>query len=115
MRATFCYQTFTPESAEYGDCSDHGFYVPGLGKFSVYDMTHKEHVATGKDCELTDWRLAEVLRAAKQLGIHIDVGNWFESSSDIEDYGTGEEVTYSLHIEGVTPSTYARIARVLES
>lgn len=69
-------------------------------------------------CELSranDWTLRDIIREARNLGIGPERGcSWLASGYSIEDYGTGEEIEYTLHIEGVTPSTYARIARFLE-
>ena len=112
--ARFCYDAVTPESAECGDFADHGFYIPGSGQFSVMDLSHEDHIRTGEECTLTDWTLREVIEAARDLGIQSrQDASWFYSYPAIEDCGTGAEISYSLHIDGVTPSTYGRIARLL--
>ena len=113
MKARFCYQTVTPESAEHGDFADHGFYLPGGWKFSLNELGDK--ASEGVDLvQDNGYSLRDVIQAAKDLGIQSQPdADWFYSHPSIEDYSTGEEVSYSLHIEGVTDSTYGRIARLL--
>jgi hypothetical protein len=104
MKARFTYTTVTPESAEQGDYADSGFWLPGEWRFSAEDYNREEN-------DITSAR--EVIQYARERGICYVVGSWLESSGEIEDYGTCEEVTYALHIDGVTPSTYRRIVRAI--
>ena len=112
FQARFCYSTVTPESAENGDFEEHGFYMPGGWRFPI---THTEEDAENRrECTFTLKDFDSVISTARNLGITEHEGaNWFYSHSSVEDYSTGEEVEYTLHIEGVTPSSYARIARLL--
>ncbi len=105
MEARITYSTTTPESVEHGDIAETGYYLPGGWRFE-----------TSEGVELVQengYRLRDVVNVARELGINQDMGRWFGSNSEICDYGTGEEVEYALHINGVTPSTYKRIARLL--
>jgi len=101
----FCYQTVTPESAEHGDFDSHGFITPGMWKFDIDDY------------EMNEWvpgLLSEFIAFAQSLGITSNPdAEWFYSVDPDINYQTGEETTYSMHIAGVTPSTYNRIAKLL--
>ena len=109
MKATFCYQTVTPESAEHGDFADHGFIMPGLWKFPCDDNLTD---AKNGEFDLTDLR--EIINFAHDLGINECEGaDWLYSVDPDTNYSTGEETTYSLHIDNVTPSTYERIINLL--
>ncbi len=105
MEARITYSTTTPESVEHGDVAETGYYLPGGWRFE-----------TSEGVELVGengYRLRDVVNVARDLGITNDVGCWFGSYSTICNFSTGEEVEYALHINGVTPSTYRRIARLL--
>lgn len=113
----FTYSTVTPESAEHGDHADHGYYDPRGWKYSMNDPDTDKDIRDNRDDYVHTVRhygeLAEVIRQARRLGICEDSGNWFSSVDPDCNYQTGEDTFYSLHIDGVTPSTYARIARAL--
>lgn len=87
------YNETTPDSAECGDFSDCGLYEDGEGT------------------------LRDILRSARRCGIRGNMRNdltrWWSSGFSVEDYGTGTEREYTLHIEGLTPNNFARINRLL--
>lgn len=115
IKASFCYQTVTPESAECGDFAEHGWITPGMWQYPLQDEEgyHREVVdqASAGDFDITD--LSEIVSFARSLGINDNTGGWFQSTDPDVDYQSGGDTTYSLHIEGVTPSTYGRIANLL--
>ena len=101
----FCYCTVTPESAENGDFEDTGFTDGGRNRLS----TPKEFIS---DDMIS---LYYAVKHAIDLGINTWVGNWFESGSSIIDYSTGEEISYSMHIEGFSPGETSHIKRILKT
>ena len=115
MKISFTYSKVTPESAEQGDFSEHGWITPGMWEYPLQDDTgHHESVldqARKGDFDITD--LSEAISFAESLGINTDTGNWLETADADQDYQTGEDTMYSMHIEGVTPSTYGRICNLL--
>ena len=47
-------------------------------------------------------------------GPFIDCGRWFDVADTVENYGTGEVTSYSLHPpKGITAASYRRLARLL--
>lgn len=114
---SFTYQTITPESAANGDHEDHGFYDPRGWRYSMNDPDTAAHIQSDRDeyvhTVLHYGELADALRQARNLGICEDSGNWFSSVDPDCNYQTGEDTFYSFHVDGVTPATYARIARAL--
>ena len=117
LKVNFTYQTVTPESAAIGDVAEHGWIMPGMWEYPLQDDSgHHESVldqAQKGDFDITD--LAEAINFAESLGIYYDSGNWLDSVDPDIDYQSGEETTYSMHIEGVTPSTYNRIVAYLNN
>lgn len=107
MRIT--YEVVTPESAEHGDAEERGFIAPGLFnlKVPVEESLNEEDWPKGS----LDWDLQA---AARYLGTGCmeDSGRWFTTTDPERDFRTGAETTYSLHPDGVTPSSYARLKRV---
>ena len=113
---TITYQTVTHESAEHGDFSEHGWIMPGYWQFPLEDEDgyHDTTLNEAKSGEF-DLSLSDAVSFAKDLGIYDNSGSsWFQSVDPDVDYHTGEDTTYALHVEGVTPSTYNRIARLLQ-
>ena len=100
----FTYDVVTPESAENGDFSESGFITPGMWKFSVDDYDARQQWKLGD--------LGDFISFAKSLGITSDGDNFYSVDPDI-NYRTGESTTYSMHIDGVTVATEARIHRLL--
>ena len=118
MKAKFSitYQTVTPESAEQGDYSQHGWIMPGYWQYPLADDDgqHDDVLEQAKSGEF-DLSLSEAVSFAQSLGIYDNSGSsWFQSVDPDQDYQTGEDTFYSLHVEGVTPSTYNRIAKLLQ-
>jgi hypothetical protein len=93
----FTYETITPESAAEGDIEDHGFET--------------EHVP------LEPGSLRDVLRDARSKGIESNgssvICRWWEPEFSVSDYGTGEQIRYALHINGVKDTSRKRINRLL--
>jgi len=118
MRASFTYETVTPESAEQGEPSEHGWILPGMWKFALQDDEGQhENVldeARRGEFDLTD--LGEIVSFAQSLGICADEGaDWFYSEYDDENYETGERTQYCLHFEDVTPATKTRIFHLIQN
>jgi len=109
----FTCSIFTPESTENGDSADNGFIDPRWDSMpAVGDLIRPD------DYERKIWRageLREAIEQARQLDIRADEGaDWFYSIDTNENYQTGAEYTYALHIVGVTDATRKRIARLLQ-
>jgi hypothetical protein len=103
----FCYTTVTPKSAENGDFEDNGFTDGGRNRLS----TPKEFINSDDMISLY-----YAVKHAIDLGISEWVGNWFETSeSSIIDYSTGEEISYSMHLEGFSPGETSHIKRILKT
>ena len=103
----FCYTTVTPESAENGDFEDTGFTDSGRNRLS----TPEEFINSDDMGSLYD-----AISLGIDLGINTWVGNWFETSGySIEDYQTGEEISYSMHLEGFSPGEVSHIKRILKT
>jgi hypothetical protein len=100
MRATIaiCYSEITPESAEVGDHSDTGFEV-----------------------ERRPYERGDLRSLGRHEGIHEPScypfqpyrGVWWASGYQVIDYGTGTERELTLHLDGVTNATLARVHRYL--
>lgn len=102
----FCYTTVTPESAASGDFEETGFTDSGRNRLS----TPEEFINSDDMGSLYD-----AIRLSIDLGINTWVGNWFETSgSSIEDYQTGEEISYSMHLKGFSPGEVSHIKRILK-
>jgi hypothetical protein len=103
----FCYTTVTPKSAENGDFEDNGFTDGGRNRLS----TPKEFINSDDMISLY-----YAVKHAIDLGISEWVGNWFETSeSSVLDYSTGEEISYSMHLEGFSPGELSHIKRILKT
>lgn len=106
-RFTVTYEIVTPESAEDGDCVDHGFVTPG-----------DWHWPMGSEITPSRGQVNMSLREAVDLASpDCDCGRWFgETSQDRRDYATGAVETRSIHPpQGITPSSYARVKRLLRA
>jgi hypothetical protein len=97
------YEIVTSESAEQGEAAERG-YVHANGGRDAFDRVE----------DVNDYAMD--LRTAVRLSNPCwNNGSWFDSESQIEDYATDEHVSYSLHPpRNITPSSYARLARLLE-
>jgi hypothetical protein len=101
----FTYDVVTPESAEIGDVAECGFITPGMWHYPAPEDYDRKQWAIGD--------LAYLIDFAKSLGITFDGDNFYSVDPDI-DFRTGEATTYGMHIDGVTHSTFQRIARLLD-
>ena len=102
----FTYDTVSQESAEHGDVEESGFITPGMVKYPDIDKYDRQ-----------EWKLGDLssfIAFAQSLGICTCEGaGWFYSVDPDIDYATGEHTTYAMHIAGITPATFNRIARLL--
>ena len=115
---SFCYSTVTPESAEQGDHADHGFYgYPWGFNYSMNNPETYADIMANPDDYRTEWKpgeLRDLLVYAENLGIYTSEGaDWWMSEYSIHDYSTCEEKQYTLHVDGITPSTRQRIDRLI--
>ncbi len=102
-RFTVTYEIVTPESAENGDYAELGFVLSGGWKEPL-DRTK----TAPEDCAMS-------LREAMQLAYpQENSGRWWQESEGREDYRTGARETRAIHPpKNITPSSYARISRIL--
>lgn len=115
------YEKTTQESAENNENSDNGFYVDGW-EYSLHDSDEvlKDFMENPGNYKVqwekwnNDGVLKSFLQTCENLGICEDQGSWFSSVDPIINYQTGEHTRYSFHINGCTPTTYKRIARLLK-
>ena len=91
------YEIVTPDSAEHGDVAERGFMLPGHWR-----------VSSGRNAGLT-------LREATRLAApQEDSGRWWSEVDGRQHYATGAVETRSIHPpRNITPSSYARVSRVL--
>ncbi len=115
-KAWITYQKVTEESAQDGDCSEHGFYAPGGWEFPL-EVVGKEAGRIKADNVL---RVKEAIGWAMGRGWEASScpnagpGDWWTTVDEAQDYRTGESTTYSLHLDDkVTPSSWRRINRLL--
>lgn len=96
------YDIVTPESAENGDTAENGFVDHNGWRYDVRDTNQPNQF---------DMRL----RAAMQLcSPQEDSGRWFSEVDGRDDYRTGGNEIRALHPpRNVTPSSYARLKRLL--
>ena len=106
ITVSFTYSKVTPESAEHGDHSDAGFYLPGGWEYSTRDTETLADIKKNPgDYEVTD-DLESILDTCRNLGIsecsssEAHSGCWFSSHPETTDYTTGEDRTLSVHIQG---------------
>ena len=93
------FEIVTPESAELGDCAEHGFLLPG---------EWRENVDTIEDVTMS-------LREATRLAYpQEDSGAWWQEVDGREDYATGAREYRAIHPpRNITPASYARVTRIL--
>jgi hypothetical protein len=112
------YQVVTPESAEYGDVAEYGWALPGGWRFALEDEDGRHDdvlrdVQDNPDSYTAADTVHDLVDLARDLGFYSDGSDWLTTEPE-QDYATGEETTYHLHIDGVTPSTYGRIVRLID-
>ena len=100
---TVTYEIVTHESAENGDFEEIGHVLPGDWKEPI-----NRTKMSPADCAMT-------LREALQLAHpQVDSGAWWQEVDGREDYRTGSRETRAIHPpKNITPSSYARISRIL--
>ena len=77
-----------------------------MWKFDVDDYYERQQWKVGT--------LGSFISFAQSLGITSSEGaDWFYSVDPDINYSTGEETSYAMHIDGATPATMDRIARLL--
>ena len=89
------YEIVTEESAEHGEAESSGFLL--------------------EDCPSLSEAIGVFGSAICADSSHLSLSNpprWFTTEPE-QDYITGEYESRSLHIQGVTPSSAMRIARLL--
>lgn len=129
MDIQICYEIITPESAEYGEAADHGFYGPGGWTFSITDdefnaladrVGHTEAVKQMTPEPSVFGSVEDVINFLNQYGpfeasshpvIHYR-GIWLIQSSPSVDYATGEEIRLSFHFDKFTEE---QMKEILES
>lgn len=108
--ACITYDVVTEESAQDGDTSDNGFWLPGGWKHSLGIEGNLEDARNGG----FDFEFKDAMREARDHGCHEDGGSAFYSVDPDIDYGTGEETRYAFHPpDKVTRASYQRIKRWL--
>lgn len=117
------YTVTTPESVEYGDYAEYGWWLPGGWEYPLRDSKgqHPDILERGHAGEF-DLTVGEGIRAALDLGATQEiqlVGGTISSRSinpltDRANIERGESRYYVLHITGVSAGTLARIKRLLE-
>ena len=98
---TVCYDIVTYESAEHGDFAEHGYCVDGGWK---YPLNNADYPTTLEDAKngVFDRRgsYADMHRDAEKYGVSLNPdADWLYSVDPEENYQTGENTTYSLHIQ----------------
>jgi hypothetical protein len=132
---TITYDKVTPESAEDGDVSEHGFYLPGGYEYPIPDgCVGAEFTAwreatgpfdlpleTDEDTGVVDAAIA-ILReygcdepSCRGGGFNGDTFVWYSETDPDVDYRTGEETRKAVHFDGLTlaeaQAIYAAIVR----
>jgi hypothetical protein len=102
----FCYTIVTPESADSGDFEETGFTDSGRNRLTSPVEFISDDMGS----------LYDAVRLGIYLGISEWMGSWFSTVEPvIEDYGTGEEISYSMHLKGFSPGEVSHIKRILKT
>jgi len=117
LKYSITYDVVTSESCEHGDTSESGWYLPGGWKFPLKDEDG-HHADTLKDAQNGEFdltgTLSELLDLARQLGINSFEGaEWFYSADPEENYTTGENTSYCLHLDDSSMRHFDRVARFI--
>ena len=80
------YDKTTPESAEQGDFSESDFEFENSFFKTLEDMVDDSDI---KRKSWANWSSSEISAPS----------DWLSTESEVEDYGIGEEISYSLHIK----------------
>ena len=102
------YSIVTPESAEQGDESEHGFVLASGAHRDMEGIWGEAAAAVKAQCGMS------LRDAARLMGYVEDSGSWFTETDGRRDYQTGAETRFSFHPgHNVTPASYGRLARLL--
>lgn len=114
------YTVVTPESAEAGDIAETGWRVGGFDYPLQDEEGFHEEVLSGVCKDPDSYSVADTV--GELLALAVEHGCTFTGSDRtatgepfLDDHTTGEERSYSLHIEKVTDATLARIARLVNA
>lgn len=132
IKIQITYDKVSPESAEDGDFSDHGFYGEGGWYFSIADESFEERCnKVGRDQALKDMTpepdefdtVAEAVDFLSNYGPFeascyplCESGGhdcWVTQADGDQDYSTGEVTRLSFHLDGVTRATRLEILRAV--
>lgn len=98
------YEIVTPESAEHGDAEEIGFVMPGEWRDEI-------ETAMRQPDNAYDITLREALTICSP---DYSCGSWWSESDGRQNYQTCAYEARSLHPpRGITPSSYARVTRLL--
>lgn len=120
MKATITYEVITQESAEHGDVEEHGWWLPGGWEHALSDALgdHPELLREAQSGAF-DLELGDAIRAALDLGCcEVSPGERSISVRSVDPLGDrrymedGEERFFTLHVNGISPGTVARIAGI---
>lgn len=116
---TICrtYDVVTPESAENGDTSDHGFASPDGWTFSLNDPEVAKDTEENPELywvPVSPGDVRDAVQWAQEYGCTRDNGDGsFYSEDPSVDYATGEETSYAIHFRGFSPRALHIIANEL--
>lgn len=100
------YEIISPESAVAGDAAERGFLDRGGNRIAAL---------VGRPTPGVGMSLREAARLIS-AGFLEDSGRWFTEMDPRRDYTNGNEEYRALHPpENVTPSSYARLRRLVTS
>ena len=117
LKWSITYSKVTPESAERGDHSEHGWWMPGQLEYPLddedgYYCKVLEQAQAG-DFDHTG-TLSELISMAQELGICACEGaDWFYTIDGSINYQTSETTQYCLHLDKGSARHFDRVARFL--
>jgi hypothetical protein len=101
------YEIVTPESAEHGDCAEHGFVQPGGWRHPI------DTVEMDRDRDALSFDLRS---AINMIGYVENAGSWFVETDGRANHRDGSNTRYSLHPpKTITASSYARLCKLLKA
>ena len=104
MKFRVTYEIVTPESAEHGDAEECEFVMP-------WEWRDDIETAMKEPQDAYDISLREAIELCPAA---YDCGSWWTEHDGRQNYQTGAIETRSLHPpRGITPSSYARVTRLL--
>ena len=113
VQLRFSYEIVTPESAEFGDVAERGWYFDGGHFASDDELASEGYESTARDA-LTD--IEQLLGVPDEVSVRYYGGEGhltcYPADSCREDYRTGAETYYHAHVSG-HPRLIAAMARAL--